>query len=239
MNGNRHLFRFLFFLLFFVVSMPIIAQNENKLWKVTLLVNPSLSIVNPYYVLNAKSQLNIGTSLQFRRENPRKPYFFSYAISVDRNATRKEGFSDNRNAVNNQGALTGDSRYFDAVFAYTYLAPSFNFNYKVMERSGATLGFSTGMAFKYFLRYATFYRLYDGERKSVLRAKDVEANYIGNSPSVNFSLWYEFALRKNWTVHSKLDYSYDLNFWSGVPRFHKITIELGVTRSITTARSKP
>ena len=236
-NGSRHLFRIILFL-FFAALMPAIAQEKNRPWKVTLLANPSVSIVDPYYVLKAKPLFNAGASVHFRKEHVSKKYFFSYSISLDRNATKKEGLPDNRSRVNNQGFLTDDLRYFDAVFAYTYLAPGFNFNYKVSQRDGALLGVSTGMAFKYFVQYATSYRLYDGELKSTLKAADVEANYLGNSPSVNFALWYEFALRDRWAVHSKIEYTYDLNFWSGVPRYHKVSMSLGLTRTITSARRK-
>jgi hypothetical protein len=222
-----------------MASMPASAQEKNKRWKVTLLANPNVSIVDPYYVLKARPLFNAGTSVHVRKEHTSKKYFFSYALSVDRNATKIKGLPDNRNAVNNQGLLIGDSRYFDAVFAYTYLAPAFNFNYKVSQRKGVLLGVSTGMAFKYFVRYTTSYQLYDGERKSILKDADIEANYVGNSPSANFALWYEFALQDRWAIHSKIDYTYDLNFWSGVPRYHKVSTSLGLTRTITPARPKP
>jgi hypothetical protein len=208
----------------------VTAQTNNKVWKSTISPGSHLSIVDPYYVRDAKPRLGSSFGLYFSRENNDKPYFFSYGIALEGNRYFKEGFVDNRIDPESPVSEVQNNRSFSTTFAYTYLAPAINFNYKLSNKQGGLLGITAGLALKYYLRYTTIYQLNDGDRKTALGASDFEANYLGNNAAFNIGIWRQLTLSERWVLRPSFFYAYDLNFLSSVPRFHRFGLTVGVTR---------
>lgn len=217
--------------LFFIVG-NLKAQDQNKIREKSLSVffTPDVSIVDKNYTDDVNSKINLwGFSLKYSNRNAERRSYFSYGLQLDRNAISKDGLPDISKSSDAEGS---EIKTFDYKHTFTYIAPSIEFNYLLINSESHRLGASVGLYFRYFLSQKLDFNLSDGTESASLSASEITNNNLYNNPGVMTSIWYEWKLHENIFFHSGIDYNCDTNMFGSVPAFQKVGVSLGVVFNI-------
>ena len=205
------------------------AQDKTKQKCISFFLTPDVSTVDPNYAAGVNSKVNLlGLSLKYSNRNIDHRFYMSYGLLLDRNANAKEGLIDIRDEADGEM----QNKTFDYKQSYSYIAPSIEMNYLVVDKETFLIGASAGLFLKYFLSQKLKFNLSDEEQKAKLSAADITNNYFYNNPGVMTSVWCKWKLNQNLFLHSGIDYSHDLNFYSSIPIFQKIGMSVGLTVNI-------
>jgi hypothetical protein len=191
-------------------------KNEKSL---SMFYTPNLSIVDKNYADDVDDGINlIGFSLKYSSRELDDRFYLSYGIDIQENSISQKSIR-----VHSNNEYT-----YEYKLSYTYIAPSIELNYLLVNTEVNRLGISTGLFFKYFLRKKLKHHLSDGWQSASLSLSDITDNYSYNNPGLMTSIWYQKKLNESMFLHSGVNYTYDLNYTSSVPMFQKIGISLGL-----------
>ncbi|MCT4599922.1 MAG: hypothetical protein N4A32_03385 [Marinifilaceae bacterium] len=221
MNKKIFLIACLFVILESLKAQDITKEKEKK---VNVSITPSLNIVDKNYASDIDPEINLlGFSVKYSSRNLNNRFYFSYGLLIDRSLIKDKDIR----------SLANDSEFeYQYNLSYTYIAPSLEFNYLILNKKSHRVGISTGLLFKYYLSKSLELHLSSGVQNSSIHLSDISNNYFYNNPSHMTSIWYEWELNTKLFLSTSIYYSYDMNFSSSVPSFQKFGISLGLTFDI-------